>query len=259
MPYVQSLQAEFEQKTKMKSMLEDRLARQSSESKESFEDADMAVREVAAELDLLKIRMIEASRTPRDTPRSRDSRRGRAAADVESLEKAVRGMDVDLCRDAALLLARVVSSVAADSLNSSAKVDELEQQNATLLHEQRQMQEAHDGALKSTRVEYEEKIVFLLQQIRSVEEKRRRSSKSNHALSSDGFEGSPRKPKTASTIESFEPVSPGKSESGAYQSSDIDMAKVVGKWKAELQRRSQLEKRNSELVREIRQLKGEDT
>lgn len=250
---VESLQEEFESKNRLKEQLCDEIAElyegdaplQSSSSMRRMKELQEELQGVETELDLLKLRIIESSR--RSSPRSRGKDEPSRPRDAESLLKEVDSLDKGSLREVVRLLSDIVLAEGS-SKEASTELRHFQLENKALRDQIVALEREHTIALKAQATESEHKVNYLVQQLRQAEEANQRPASTPQ---SPGMLGSPFKRRS----------SPSKLLNTSVSSSvaEVDIAKVVSKWTAETRRRHQLEKRNSELMREIRLLRGKSS
>jgi hypothetical protein len=277
--YVESIQAIYEEKSRKREMLSDELQSMlrtrdrsqgsgfvDSEAREDqaglIEDLSDELQTLDAELDLLKMSIIEASR--------RDSRSGSRGGVTESffpsclpvgsegLMKEIECLDKLACRDLVQLLTRIILDLRAEDVEFSVGEALGHEEISALLRKSEAARVLCEQTLNEQRVEYESKLAYLVQQLRQAEEHRRTSLVSSEVsrLKSPMRSISGKLRDTPQKRGESSPRGP----SANYSSEgEIDMARVVARWKSEALRRQQLELRNGELLREIRQLRGETT
>ena len=211
---------------------------------EGYEDRIDAI---DAEIGLLKMKIIEASRSPSNQSHIA------SADEFSKLHEEIDNMSLSHLRKITNAMVGTIAEIKGDLLQRDALIFSQNEEIKHLKEELHSTLTTHDHLLRSIRTGYEAKISYLVQELRTLEcSARQISSRSADAAAFV----SPSK--TSQSSGSSSPLKSSKASASPKKvfGSEIDIAKVINKWKSESSRRLQLEKRNSELLQEIRLLRN---
>lgn len=218
-----------------------------SRDEQTLEDLEEREDILNAEIGLLKMKIIENSRKPVNSNLS--------SGDYSVLHEEVSGMSPFQLREVTKGLLNTIGDLKLGIVQRDGQIMRMEEEIKCLKEELRSSISTHESLLATIRRGYEAKISYLVQELRTLESSAKQIS--SRSADAAAFVSPSNSTKTAGKLNSPQkramnsPKSPSKATT-----SEIDIGKVINKWKSESLRRHQLEKRNSELLQEIRHLQS---